>query len=136
MMGVEITHPMLFYTSHSSMEVMIDVEAERIPREYSRERARLLSAWFVMAAVDESGKAIPAPELIYATEEEQRLFEEGRARTKHLMLYRENGTLCGISGTYPGKYRDYHPENPLKHFREAARNPGGYRDNQERYSKQ
>jgi acyl-CoA hydrolase len=68
------------FTSHSSMEVMIEVEAEGIFSEHTRDRTPVLSALFVMVAVDASGAAIPVPELIYTTEEEERLYEEGRAR--------------------------------------------------------
>ena len=68
----------LTFTSHSSMEVMIEVEAEGIFSEHSRDRVPALSALFVMVAVDKSGKALPVPPLICSTEEEERLFEEGK----------------------------------------------------------
>jgi acyl-CoA hydrolase/bacterioferritin (cytochrome b1) len=68
------------FTSHTSMEVLVEVDAEGIFSENSRRRTPVLSALFVMVAVDPSGKAVPAPPLIYSTEEEEKLFEEGRAR--------------------------------------------------------
>jgi acyl-CoA hydrolase len=62
------------------MEVLVEVDAEGIFSENSRQRTPVLSALFVMVAVDPSGKAVPAAPLIYSTEEEEKLFEEGRAR--------------------------------------------------------
>jgi len=75
-----IVHGKLVFTSHSSMEVIIEVEAEGLFSEHSRNRIPVLSALFVMVAVDKSGAAIPVPPLIYSTEEEEKLFEEGRTR--------------------------------------------------------
>jgi acyl-CoA hydrolase/ferritin len=68
------------FTSHSSMEVKIEVEAESILSRYTRDRVLALSADFVMVAVDKDGKALPVPPMIITTEEEERLFAEGRER--------------------------------------------------------
>jgi acyl-CoA hydrolase len=70
----------LTFTSHTSMEVLVEVDAEGIFSEHSRNRTPVLSALFVMVAVDPSGKAVPTPPLVYSTEEEENLFEEGRVR--------------------------------------------------------
>jgi acyl-CoA hydrolase len=70
----------LTFASHSSMEVVIEVEAERIFSEHTRNRILVLSALFIMVAVDSEGKALPVPPLIWSTEEEEKRFEEGRAR--------------------------------------------------------
>lgn len=70
----------LTFTSHTSMEVMVNVDAEGIFSEHTRNCIPVLSALFVMVAVDSSGKAVAAPPLIYSTEEEEKLLEEGRAR--------------------------------------------------------
>jgi acyl-CoA hydrolase len=39
-----------------------------------------LTAYFVMVAIDATGKALEVPPLIVSTEEEERLFNEGLAR--------------------------------------------------------
>ena len=75
-----IVHGRLTFTSHTSMEVMIEVDSEGIFSEHSRERVPVLSALFVMVAVDPSGKAVPVPPLIFSTEEEEALYEAGKAR--------------------------------------------------------
>jgi acyl-CoA hydrolase/rubrerythrin len=75
-----LVHGKITFTSQSSMEVMIDVESEGIFSEHSRNRLPVLSALFVMVAVDKSGKALPVPQVICSTEEETRLFEEGQER--------------------------------------------------------
>ena len=45
----------LTFTSHTSMEVMIEVDAEGIFSEHSRNRVPVLSALYVLVAVDPSG---------------------------------------------------------------------------------
>lgn len=70
----------LTFTSRTSMEVKVEVDAEGIFSELSRQRTSVLSALFVMVSVDETGKSIPTPPLIYSTEEEERLFKEGQER--------------------------------------------------------
>ena len=70
----------VIFTSRASMEVKIEVDAEATFSDYTRERRPVLSALFVMVAVGSTGKPIPVPRLIYSTEEEERLFEEGRVR--------------------------------------------------------
>ena len=77
-----IVRARLTFTSRTSMEVMVNVDAEGIFSEHTRNRVPVLSALFVMVAVDSSGKAVATPPLIYSTEEEEKLFEEGRARYK------------------------------------------------------
>ncbi len=75
-----IVHGKLTFTSQSSMEVKIEVEAESVLSRYTRDRVLALSADFVMVAVDKDGKALPVPLMIITTEEEERLFTEGRER--------------------------------------------------------
>jgi acyl-CoA hydrolase len=73
-------HGKLVFTSHSSMEVQIDVEIERLLSSNNGERLPALTAYFVMVALDREGRVKEVPPLILSTEEEERLFAEGQHR--------------------------------------------------------
>ena len=66
------------YVGNTSMEVVVTVEVEDLKSGESPQRA--LSAYFTMVALDRMGKPKKIPELIIETEEEKRLFEEGKKR--------------------------------------------------------
>ena len=72
-----LLHAKITFTSHSSMEVRIDVESENL---LTGKRLPTLNACYVMVAVDLQGKPVEVPPLIVITEEEERLFNEGLAR--------------------------------------------------------
>lgn len=72
-----LLHAKLTFTSRSSMEVQIDVEAEDLLTE---KRRNVVSARYVMVATNLEGKPVEIPPLIVITEEEERLFNEGLAR--------------------------------------------------------
>jgi len=65
------------FTSRSSMEVRIDVEAEDL---LSGQKRPAVTAHFVMVALGADGRPVEVPPLILSTEEEQKLFDEGQAR--------------------------------------------------------
>lgn len=67
---------------NSSMEVYIEVTAERIP---DRKKFVSNSAFFTFVALDKSGKPMKVPEAIAETEEEIELFE-GALRRRQLRL--------------------------------------------------
>jgi acyl-CoA hydrolase len=75
-----IVHGKLVFVSHSSMEVQVDVEIERLFGNGNGEKLLALTAFFVMVALDPDGKAKEIPPLILSTEEEERLFAEGQER--------------------------------------------------------
>lgn len=66
------------YVGKTSMEVIVTVDVEDL--ETSEPPKRALSAYFTMVALDRMGKPKKIPELIIETEEEKRLFEEGKKR--------------------------------------------------------
>jgi acyl-CoA hydrolase/ferritin len=72
-----IIHAKLTFTSRSSMEVCIEVEAQDL---ISGKRRHVMRAHYVMVAVDLEGRPVDIPPLIVNTEEEERLFDEGLAR--------------------------------------------------------
>jgi acyl-CoA hydrolase/rubrerythrin len=72
-----IIHAKLTFTSRSSMEIRIEVEAEDL---MSGKRRHVMRAHYVMVAVDLEGRPVDIPPLIVITEEEQRLYDEGLAR--------------------------------------------------------
>ncbi len=77
------------YVGKSSMEIYVLVEVEDLASGRPREKA--LSGYFTMVALDKSGRPTEVPGLKIETEEEQTLFEEGRARYKSYKLKREKG---------------------------------------------
>jgi acyl-CoA hydrolase len=72
-----LIHGKITFTSRSSMEVRIEVEAENL---LTGKRLPALNACYVMVAVDLEGKSVEVPPLIVITEEEERLFAEALAR--------------------------------------------------------
>ncbi len=66
------------YVGNTSMEVIVTVDVEDLESEDPPIRA--LSAFFTMVALDKMGKPKKLPPLNPETEEEKRLFEEGRQR--------------------------------------------------------
>jgi acyl-CoA hydrolase len=72
-----LVHARLTFVGHSSMEIRIEVEAERLGSE---ERRPALSAFFIYVALNPRGRPTKVPPLLITTEEGERLFEEGRER--------------------------------------------------------
>ena len=72
-----IIHAKMTFTSRSSMEVQIEIDAERL---LAGTRLRALTAYFIMVALDAQGKATEVPPLIISTEAEEKLYNEGLAR--------------------------------------------------------
>jgi acyl-CoA hydrolase len=72
-----LVHGKITFTSRSSMEVRIEVEAENL---LTGKRLPALTAYYVMVAVSLEGKSVEVPPLIVITEEEEKLFNEGLAR--------------------------------------------------------
>jgi len=72
-----LVHAKVTFTSRSSMEVQIRVEAENL---LTGERRDALTAYYIMVAVDIEGKSVEVPPLIVSTEEEERFFNDGLAR--------------------------------------------------------
>lgn len=69
----------LTFAGRTSMEVQIQIEVERL---LTGERIEALTAYYVMVAVDSSGKPVQVPPLIINTEEEEKLFNQGLDRYK------------------------------------------------------
>jgi acyl-CoA hydrolase len=59
------------------MEVGIELDAESL---ITGERYRANTAYLIMVSIDDDGKPTPVPPLLVSTEEQQRRFEEGKAR--------------------------------------------------------
>jgi acyl-CoA hydrolase len=72
-----IVHGKLTFVSRASMEIQIAVDVEDLLTGKMRQA---LTAYFVMVAIDTTGKALEVPPLIVSTEEEEQLFNEGQAR--------------------------------------------------------
>ena len=66
------------YVGRTSMEVAVTVDVEDLESDEPPKRA--LSAYFTMVALDRMGKPKRVPELLIETEEEKRLFQEGKRR--------------------------------------------------------
>jgi acyl-CoA hydrolase len=64
------------YVGTTSMEVFVTVDVEYIDSEGPPERAQ--TAFFTMVALDKAGRPKKVPPLVPETEEEKRLYEEGR----------------------------------------------------------
>lgn len=67
----------LTFVSSSSMEVKIELDTESLR---TGERIRALMAYFIMVALDENGKPVQVPPLLLSTEEQQQLYDDGKAR--------------------------------------------------------
>ena len=74
-----IVHGKITFTSRSSMEVQIEVEAEDL---LAGKKLHALSAYYIMVALDTEGKPIEVPPLILNTEDEEKLFNEALVRYK------------------------------------------------------
>jgi acyl-CoA hydrolase len=72
-----LVYAFLTFCSRSSMEVKIEVDAESL---ITGEKHRANIAYLIMVAIGEDGRPTEIPPLLISTEEQQRLFEEGRAR--------------------------------------------------------
>jgi acyl-CoA hydrolase len=72
-----LVHAYLTFVSRSSMEIRIDLDAESL---ITGEEQRANIAYLIMVAIGEDGKPTEVPPLLISTEEQERLFEEGRAR--------------------------------------------------------
>ncbi len=68
----------IIFVSRSSMEVQVELRTENLLE--SEKRMKALTAYYTMVSVDNLGQPQPVPPLIIYTEEEQRLFDEGKAR--------------------------------------------------------
>lgn len=67
----------LTFVSTSSMEVRVEVHTES---PITGKRSHALTAHFIMVAVDKDGNPTEVPPLLISTEEQERLFSEGKAR--------------------------------------------------------
>ena len=74
---VLLVHASLTFVGHSSMEIRVEVETENIAQE---KKQKALTANFIYVSLDKTGKPAEVPPLLITTEEEERLFEEGRQR--------------------------------------------------------
>lgn len=75
--NLALVHAYLTFVSRSSMEVGIELDAESL---ITGERYRANTAYLIMVSIDDDGKPTPVPPLLVSTEEQQRRFEEGKAR--------------------------------------------------------
>ena len=67
----------LTFVHHTSIEVRVELDVESLE---TGERFRALTALLIMVAIDEQGIPTKAPQLLITTEEQQTLFDEGKAR--------------------------------------------------------
>ena len=74
---VVLIHAKLTFVGHTSMEVLVEIDAQNLGTE---ERRTAMTAHYIMVATDAKGKPVGVPPLIVITEEEERLFGEGFAR--------------------------------------------------------
>ena len=72
-----LMHARITFAGRTSMEVLIDVETEDL---LTGKRAKALAAYFTVVAIDPHGNPTSVPPLIISTDEEARLFAEGKAR--------------------------------------------------------
>ena len=89
---MEVQAKMVF-ASASTMEVQVKVTAENIIKEQSWDA---VTAYFVIIALDEEGKAKRIPPLIVTSEQEKRLFEAGQKRYAQCRLDDDFKTLCAM----------------------------------------
>ncbi|KAM6925256.1 cytosolic acyl coenzyme A thioester hydrolase isoform 1-T1 [Xenentodon cancila] len=78
----------LTFTSARSMEIEVMVDATSLVEE-ERGKYRAVSAFFTFLSLDKDNKPLPVPPLKVEGEEEQRRFEEGKARYLHNKAKRE-----------------------------------------------
>ncbi|MGE5381313.1 MAG: acyl-CoA thioesterase [Methylocystaceae bacterium] len=67
----------LIYTGRTSMEVYVTVTVENISEG---ERRAALEGYFVLVALDRSGRPTPVPPLLIESEEQQASFDKARQR--------------------------------------------------------
>jgi acyl-CoA hydrolase len=67
----------LTFVGRSSMDVLVDVWAENIPKE---QKVHALTAYFIMVAVDDQGKPTEVPPLILSSDKDKALWEKGKQR--------------------------------------------------------
>ena len=67
----------LTFVGRSSMEVLVEVWSENIVKE---QKVHALTAYFIMVAVDETGKPTEVPPLILSSDKEKALWEKGKHR--------------------------------------------------------
>ena len=79
-------HAIMTFVGRSSMEVAVEVTVEDLTKDEPAKTA--LTAYFTFVALDEQGNPCPAPALELISEEEQRLFEDGRQR---YLNYKQRG---------------------------------------------
>ena len=72
-----LMHARITFAGRTSMEVLIDVETEDL---LTGKRTKALAAYFTVVAIDPHGNPTSVPPLIISTDEEARLFAEGKAR--------------------------------------------------------
>jgi len=75
--SVVLLNARVIFVSRSSMEVRVEVEMES---PLHGKRSQALSAHFIFVAVDKEGKALEVPPLLISTEEQEKLFNEAKAR--------------------------------------------------------
>jgi acyl-CoA hydrolase len=83
----------LTYVSNSSVEVQVKVTAEDILHEKEFEA---LTAYFLFVALDAEGRTKPVPPLILQTDQERRLFEDGRLRHEACRMDEHSRALCAL----------------------------------------
>jgi len=72
-----LMHARITYAGRTSMEVRIDVETEDL---FTGRKVQALTAYFTVVAIDAYGNPASVPPLIVSTDEEERLYAEGKAR--------------------------------------------------------
>jgi len=72
-----VVNAYLTFVSHSSMEVRVDVTTEDIKRE---RKWHALTAYFVMVALDDSGKPTEVPPLTLSSPKEKEMWEKAEKR--------------------------------------------------------
>lgn len=86
-----LMHARLTFVGRTSMEVLIDVETEEL---LTGRRMKALAAYFTVVAIDAHGNPTNVPPLIISTDEEARLFEEGKARYEARRALRKAGKVA------------------------------------------
>jgi len=86
-------HARLTYTSQSSMEVQVKVATEDLINEKSWEAC---TAYFIIVALDKTGKPKQVPSLIITSDEEHKRFAAGKERHDTCRLDERFRALCAI----------------------------------------
>lgn len=88
-----IVEAKLTYVSTSTMEIQVTVRAEDILHEKSFEA---ITAYFLFVAVGEDGKSRNVPPLILQTDEERKLFEQGKLRHDVCRIDEHGRAICAM----------------------------------------